>query len=130
MSTQVRLPGTISSPQAARLQLRSARALLADKRETMDSIHERVLTARDAAAAAAKELDKVERDLLASESRESDAAADKAHTQALKSWIKAEDALGEIKATTRLARLEYIHAGAALRAAREELEATRQGRRP
>ena len=128
MSTQVRLPGTISSPQAARLELRAARALLADKRETMDSIHERVLTARDAAAAAAKELDKVERDLLACES--SDAAADKAHTQALKSWIKAEDALGQIKATTRLARLEYIRAGAALRAAREELEATRQGRRP
>lgn len=128
--TQARLPATLPDPRQARANLTTARQEARDKRAVVDGLKERAAAARDEIADAMLDLEAAEEDLLgtAEGSREHLAAQDK-HGKAWRRLARARKDAEKVKATRKLAKDEAKAAEGKLVAAREDLEAIRQGRR-
>ena len=130
MATQAKLPGTLPTPAAARSNLRLVREEVRRKRGVAESMKARVDAAKEELKAADAETEEVEGDLLdADEGTPLDVSAGANHHKALRRLAHARTDLDKVRATQRLAKSELKEALGRLRAAREDMEAIREGRR-
>jgi chromosome segregation ATPase len=129
-ATQARLPYTLPTPAQARGKLREARANEANTRNVLSGLKEHLKAAKSEAEAASAELVEAERTLLdaADDSPES-LAAEAEQGRAWKRLRTAETGLENLQSTIRAADAEHAESARLLRAAREDLEAVRVGRR-
>lgn len=130
MGTQARLPGTLPTPAEARQRLKDATAAEANTRNTMDSFKEHLKAAKKEASAAEGGLREEERILIDAADGSDEARA--AETEQAKAWKRlrvADKGVENLKATYSKAEAEWKEARRRLMAAREDLEAIRQGRR-
>lgn len=128
--TQARLPGTLPTPRdaRARLALAVAREVEASSKVAAFVLH--MKSARAALKSAATEAGQAEQDLLAAEpGSPEETAADARHATAWRDLQRAEASIASLLDTSASARADRAEARAALRSAREEMEAIRQGRR-
>jgi hypothetical protein len=130
MATQAKLLGVLPTPAVARANLRMARKQAKEAADVVDGLKDRVSAASDEMKAAAAEVEEAEADLLeADEGSKEDTAAAAAHDKGLKRGHRASTDWEKVKAALKLARTEAKQAGKRLVAAREDLEAIREGRR-
>lgn len=131
MATQARLPATLPDPKQARANLAAARAEERAKRGVVDGLKERAAAARGEISDAALDLEAAEEDLLGTaDASPEHLAAQTAHGKAWRRLARARKDAEKVQATRKLAKGEAGAAAAKLAAAREDLEAIRQGRQP
>jgi uncharacterized protein YecT (DUF1311 family) len=129
-ATQPRLPGTLSTPAAAKALLRMARQEWRTRRETYDALEDDLSSAKSEVKDATTEVDQAEGDLLAaSEDSKEEKAADVVHQRAWLRLDRAEGDLEKVASTHKLAKAELAKARKLLAGARGELQAVREGRR-
>lgn len=130
MSTQARLPGTLPTPAEARQRLKDATAAEANARNAKELSADRLKDAKDEAKAAEAELVEAERLLIdAVENSDEARAAEADQAKAWKRLRLAEKGIKNLTATHGGDLTEWKATKARLFAAREDLEAIRQGRR-
>lgn len=130
MATQVRLVGTLPTPTQARQRLKDATAAASNASNMHEGMKEHLKAAKKEVAAAEKELVEAER-LLIDAVEDSPEARD-AEVEQAKAWKRlrlAEKGVENLKATFSSALAELKEKRRVLAAAREDLEAIRQGRR-
>lgn len=124
------LPATLPTPALARSNLRLARSEVRAKRDVVDGLKDRADASREELAAAGLDVDTAEDDLLdAAEGSPEAIAADAHHQKACKRADRARSDLEKVAATRKLAKGELHAADKRLAAAREDLEAIREGRK-
>ncbi len=127
---QTRFPGLLPTPAQARLRLKDATSEEANARHLWEGLKEHQKAAKKEVEAAELELREVER-ILIDAVEDSPEARDAEKDQA-KAWKRLKDAergLENLKATHSSAQADWKEKRRSLMAAREDLEAIRQGRR-
>jgi hypothetical protein len=130
MAAQAKLPGTLPTPAQARSNLRVTRDCFREKLLVFEGYKERIAASKDEVKAANLEVEEAEADLLAAEEgSKEDIDASSRHGKAMRRKARAQTDLEKVTAARRLAGREMALAAKGLAAAREDVEAIRQGRR-
>lgn len=128
--TQAILPATLPTPAQARNNLRACRNEVKEKTNVAEGMKDRLDAAKEEEKEAAAEVEQAERDLLeADEDSKEEKVASVAHHKAWRRLERARLDKDKVKATLKLARGEARAAAKRLAAAREDLEAIREGKR-
>lgn len=130
MATQARLAGTLPSPKQAMSNLRLARIEVRERAAALLDLKTELRKAKAEGAAAAAALEQDEGILVdAADGSPEAAAAESEHRRDMKRAERAERDRAKVAEAVKLAAAEHKQALGHLRAARDDLEAIREGRR-